>query len=68
MHRIIVPALTASLLGLGTGCGGETDLPAVFGGEAGRWIDLTYSFSDQTIYWPTGCACSPRRTISCSRP
>lgn len=34
--------------------GGATpDLVAVFGGGAGRWIDLTWSFSDSTIYWPT---------------
>jgi kynurenine formamidase len=25
----------------------------VFAGEAGRWVDLTYSYSDETIYWPT---------------
>jgi kynurenine formamidase len=26
----------------------------VFEGRAGRWVDLTYSFSSETIYWPTG--------------
>lgn len=26
---------------------------AVFDGTAGQWIDLTWSFSDSTIYWPT---------------
>lgn len=26
---------------------------SVFDGTAGRWIDLTHSFSESTIYWPT---------------
>ncbi|MFW6089046.1 MAG: cyclase family protein [Gemmatimonadota bacterium] len=26
---------------------------AVFDGTSGRWIDLTHSFSESTIYWPT---------------
>lgn len=26
---------------------------AIFNGTAGEWIDLTYPFSDETIYWPT---------------
>ncbi len=29
------------------------DYAAVFDGSAGRWIDLTHSFSESTIYWPT---------------
>ncbi len=29
------------------------DLAAVFGGGAGKWVDLTWAFSDSTIYWPT---------------
>ncbi len=29
------------------------DLAAAFSGTSGEWVDLTYSFSDQTIYWPT---------------
>jgi kynurenine formamidase len=32
---------------------GAVDAAAVFEGRAGRWIDLTHSFSDSTIYWPT---------------
>jgi len=31
----------------------EPDFDAVFTGAAGRWVDLTYSFSEETIYWPT---------------
>jgi kynurenine formamidase len=29
------------------------NLGAVFTGEAGRWVDLTYAYSEETIYWPT---------------
>lgn len=32
---------------------GASDVAAVFTGGAGRWVDLTWSFSDSTIYWPT---------------
>jgi kynurenine formamidase len=31
-----------------------SDIAAVFEGESGRWVDLTYEFSSETIYWPTG--------------
>ncbi len=35
----------------------ETDpaavLAGVFDGSGGEWIDLTHSFSEETIYWPT---------------
>ncbi len=40
-----------------TACGPVSDAPvdfsAVFDGSAGRWVDLSYSYSDETIYWPT---------------
>lgn len=29
------------------------DYRGVFDGSAGRWVDLTHSFSESTIYWPT---------------
>ena len=29
------------------------DYSAVFDGSGGRWIDLTYAYSEETIYWPT---------------
>lgn len=29
------------------------DYSAVFDGTGGRWVDLTHSFSESTIYWPT---------------
>ena len=28
----------------------------VFDGSAGRWVDLTHSFAESTIYWPTDTA------------
>lgn len=40
-----------------TACGPVSDAPvdfsAVFDGSGGRWVDLTYAYSDETIYWPT---------------
>ncbi len=32
---------------------GQLDFSAVFDGSGGRWVDLTYAFSDETVYWPT---------------
>ncbi|MEJ2205413.1 MAG: cyclase family protein [Gemmatimonadota bacterium] len=29
------------------------DLSAVFDGSGGEWIDLTYAFSSESVYWPT---------------
>ena len=29
------------------------DFAAVFDGSGGTWVDLTHSFSESTIYWPT---------------
>ncbi len=29
------------------------NVSSVFTGEAGRWVDLTYAYSGETIYWPT---------------
>jgi kynurenine formamidase len=43
---IAMPAITA--------CTQSPDYAAVFDGTAGQWLDLTYSFSEETIYWPTG--------------
>ncbi|MFQ5705538.1 MAG: cyclase family protein [Gemmatimonadales bacterium] len=50
MSRFVVPFL---MLSLGA-CQASGGAAAVFTGESGRWVDLTYSFSDRTIYWPTG--------------
>ena len=32
---------------------GQPDYSAVFDGSGGRWVDLTYSYAEETIYWPT---------------
>lgn len=31
-------------------------IASVFDGTAGRWVDLTHSFDEATIYWPTDTA------------
>jgi len=31
----------------------EPTLADVFGHTAGRWVDLTHSFSEDSVYWPT---------------
>ena len=30
-----------------------SDFSAVFNGSGGSWIDLTYAYSEETLYWPT---------------
>ncbi|RMI01045.1 MAG: cyclase family protein, partial [Calditrichaeota bacterium] len=47
MALLIVLAFSMMML---PGCG-EDPGEAVF--QKGRWIDLTHSFSEETIYWPT---------------
>ena len=46
---------TAVLVAL-TGCQatqGQPDYSPVFDGSGGQWVDLSYAFSDETVYWPT---------------
>ncbi|MGH0031888.1 MAG: cyclase family protein [Myxococcota bacterium] len=31
----------------------QTPVADAFGGAAGRWVDLTHGFGEQTLYWPT---------------
>jgi kynurenine formamidase len=31
----------------------KSDYSALFDGSGGHWTDLTYSYSEETIYWPT---------------
>jgi kynurenine formamidase len=50
----ITSAVFLSLLFVCNGCTRPPDPSAVFDGTSGEWIDLTYSFSEETIYWPTG--------------
>ena len=35
------------------GSAGKPDYSAVFDGSGGRWIDLSYVYSEETLYWPT---------------
>ncbi|MDP2957771.1 MAG: cyclase family protein [Longimicrobiales bacterium] len=42
-----------ALLGCGPELAPPPDYGAVFGGGAGRWVDLTYAYSEESIYWPT---------------
>jgi kynurenine formamidase len=52
MNRAI-PFLTAAFLLFGCESADTPDFDSVFSGQAGRWVDLTYPFSEETIYWPT---------------
>lgn len=29
------------------------DFSAIFDGSSGRWVDLTYAYSEESIFWPT---------------
>ena len=31
----------------------QPDYSAVFDGSGGRWVDLTYAYSEETLFWPT---------------
>ncbi|MGX2032979.1 MULTISPECIES: cyclase family protein [Methylocaldum] len=42
------PSVPAALLAALAGCASQPDL-----GSSGRWVDLTHSFSAETVYWPT---------------
>ena len=51
----LVLSLAGSLIVLSAcqASSGPPDYSGVFDGSGGRWIDLTYAFSEETIYWPT---------------
>jgi kynurenine formamidase len=51
-HLLVLILFTVSCTQAGEGVS-EMNLNAVFSGGAGRWVDLTYEFSEETIYWPT---------------
>jgi kynurenine formamidase len=36
-----------------SGAGAATDIASVFDGSSGSWVDLTHSFSEASVYWPT---------------
>ncbi len=44
-------ALVTFILLLASGCRQESDPFAVL--KEGRWIDLTWAFDDESVYWPT---------------
>lgn len=49
-------AMRAAVLIVLAGCQatqGQPDYSPVFDGSGGRWVDLSYAFSDETVYWPT---------------
>jgi kynurenine formamidase len=50
MRRIAVLLASAILAGCGSAL---PDYSGVFDGTGGQWVDLTHSFSESTIYWPT---------------
>ena len=50
MYRIVALSVVALL---GSCQPTSSDYSAVFDGTGGRWVDLTHSFSESTIYWPT---------------
>ena len=50
MSRIVPLVLMTALTACTSSSG---DDGGVFDGAGGRWIDLTHSFSESTIYWPT---------------
>ena len=50
MRRIVVLLVITILIGCDSTL---SDYSAVFDGTGGQWVDLTHSFSESTIYWPT---------------
>ena len=59
MQRLV--SITGILLTLGCNSGQvapvaerrEEIIASVFSGGAGKWVDLTHSFSARSVYWPT---------------
>ena len=50
MHRIVALSAVAAAAACQPT---SSDYSGVFNGTGGRWVDLTHSFSESTIYWPT---------------
>jgi kynurenine formamidase len=55
MRRIIGWLGFAALLATGCQATGEgaVDPASVFDGTTGRWVDLTYAYNEESIFWPT---------------
>ena len=52
-HCIRLTAFLAGLTVFISGCQPESQSNAPQGLDAGTWLDLTYDFSDEAVYWPT---------------
>lgn len=50
MRRMVPLVLMLGLVACGPA---DVDYGSVFDGRGGQWVDLTHSFSESTIYWPT---------------
>ena len=50
---ILATAVTLSCQPGAPSASNALDISAVFDGRAGSWVDLTHSFNESTIYWPT---------------
>jgi len=50
MCRMVPLVLILGLVACGSA---DVDYGSVFDGRGGQWVDLTHSFSESTIYWPT---------------
>ena len=58
MRRIATMMVTLIAVGCQTpepssGASAATDVASVFDGSSGSWVDLTHSFSEASVYWPT---------------
>ena len=58
MRRIATMTVTLIAVGCQTperssDAAAATDITSVFDGRSGSWVDLTHSFSEASVYWPT---------------
>ena len=58
--RIVLPSVVLLVAWVGCAPTPETgseavapDLAAIFGGSSGTWVDMSWAYSPETIYWPT---------------
>ncbi len=52
--RVVLVSIGSLIVAAGCqASSGQPDYTAVFDGSGGRWIDLSYAYSEETIYWPT---------------
>jgi kynurenine formamidase len=53
MVRFLVAAGLVFLSACRPGAPAGDPVAGIFDGSAGRWVDLTHAFSEESIYWPT---------------